>query len=228
MSTADTPTKSTSHTRTGTPVPGARRRFFVTGPVAFVLLGVAALLGAACGSSSSTSSPPSTAAKNSAPAAENAAPNFNNPGPGTKSGSTKPLGDLRAASVNLSVGSGMTVSIFGGGGAVDSTSGSNCTNNETSTTFVTKGNNESHTFSFDSKGSGSCALEASWSFFKLTVKNASGKEVGHGDAMWLGQTTWVGSYFATCEQGPKGGPPRPFVGLKCSEPSDTQLNITLP
>ena len=169
------------------------------------------------------------------------APSSNDPrswmkrGPrGARSEGKKAPGDTpRGAKAIFSVGSGKTVSLVGGGGAVDHTSGSNCTNNETNATFTTRADNESHDFGFDSKGGGSCAVEPSWSFFKVSVKDASGKEVGHGDTLWFGQTNAVGSYFVACDQGPgpDAGRPRsadPFSGLKCAENGDTEVKITLP
>src|SRR5947209_8111887 len=55
------------------------------------------------------------------------------------------------ATAIFSVGSGKTVSIVGGGADT-----SNCTTDETNTTFVTKGDNEPHTFGFNAKADGSC------------------------------------------------------------------------
>ena len=173
------------------------------------------------------------------------APSSNDPrswketGPASRSaGGKKPPGDTpRRARATFSVGSGKTVSLIGGGGAVDHTAGSNCTNNETNTTFTTRGDDESHEFGFDSRGGGSCSIEPSWSFFKVAVKDASGKEVGHGDTLWFGQTNAVGSYFVACDQGPGPGPgpdakrPRtadPFTGLKCAENGDYEVKISLP
>lgn len=107
------------------------------------------------------------------------------------------------ATATFSVGPGMTVSIRGGGGGT-----SNCTTSETDTRFVTQDDNEPHHFGFDSKVSGSCAVERSWSFFKVTVTDVAGETVGVGD-MWLGQDALYGPYGATC------GPHDSFAGVKC-------------
>jgi hypothetical protein len=214
----------------GAPPPGAepRRRSFIAGAVGLSLLVLGAGIGAGCGSSSSTTSS-RTGAANSAPPPKPSALPWKTAGRRTSSGSrTKPLATPRSANATFSVGSGMTVSIVGGGGAVDLSSGSNCTNNETNTTFKTRGNNEPHGFGFDSKGSGGCATQASWSYFKVSVKDPGGKEVGHGESMWLGQGSWVDSYYAACDQAHQGEQPKPWVGLKCDRTSDSELKITRP
>ena len=110
-------------------------------------------------------------------------------GPGL---TANPPGTARSGTAIFSVGSGMTVSIVGGGGGT-----SNCTNDETNTSFVTKGNDEAHSFGFDSKGSGSCLYERSWSYFKVSVKDPAGKQVASG-TMWLGQNETFGDYYANC------------------------------
>jgi len=116
-------------------------------------------------------------------------------------------GTVRTATALFRVGSGMTVSIVGGGGGT-----SNCTNNETNTSFVTKGDNESHSFGFDSKGSGSCFYDRSWSYFKVGVKDAAGKSVGSG-TMWFGQNETFGGYYANCRS-PSGFT---WQGITCDE-----------
>ena len=128
-------------------------------------------------------------------------------------GSTSP----RSATAIFSVGSDMTVHIEGGGGADDSRSGSYCTNDETNDTFKTKGDNEPHTFGFDSKSSGSCLYWPSWSYFKVWVKDSSGKDVGHGEALWLGQPSALYPYYAACDQTRQGETPKPWVGISCVE-----------
>jgi hypothetical protein len=133
------------------------------------------------------------------------------------SSSKQAVGSPRSATAIFSVGSGMTVHIQGGGGADDSRSGSNCTNAETNDTFTTKGDNESHSFGFDSKGSGSCSVEPSWSYFTVSVKDSGGKEVGHGEALWLGQPSALYPYYAACDQTRKGETPKPWVGISCVE-----------
>jgi hypothetical protein len=116
-------------------------------------------------------------------------------------------GTVRTASAIFSVGTGMTVSIVGGGGGT-----SNCTTSETNTSFVTKGDNESHSFGFDSKGSGSCFYDRSWSYFKVGVKDAAGRQIGSG-TMWFGQNETFGGYYANCRS-PSGFT---WQGLTCDE-----------
>jgi hypothetical protein len=111
------------------------------------------------------------------------------PGPGLKA---NPPGTARSGTAIFSVGAGMTVSIVGGGGQT-----SNCTNDETNTTFVTKGNDEAHSFGFDSRGSGSCFYERSWSYFTIRVKDPAGKQIASGTT-WLGQNETFGDYYANC------------------------------
>ena len=111
------------------------------------------------------------------------------PGPGL---TANPPGSERSGTAIFSVGAGMTVSIVGGGGGT-----SNCTNDETNTTFVTKGNDEPHSFGFDSRGSGSCFYDRSWSYFKITVKDPAGKQIASGTT-WLGQNETFGGYYANC------------------------------
>lgn len=110
-------------------------------------------------------------------------------GPGLKA---NPPGTGRSGTAMFSVGAGMTVSIVGGGGGT-----SNCTTDETNTTFVTKGDDEAHSFGFESKGSGGCFYERSWSYFKISIKDSAGKQVASGTT-WLGQNETFGDYYANC------------------------------
>jgi hypothetical protein len=120
----------------------------------------------------------------------------------------------RRATAVFSVGAGNTVTIRGGGADT-----SNCTSNETDTSFVTKGNNESHEFGFESRGGGSCNFERSWSYFKVTVKNAAGKAIGYGD-MYYGEAGLFGGYGVWC--GREGG----WTGLVCTKTGDASLKLT--
>jgi hypothetical protein len=101
-------------------------------------------------------------------------------------------GTWRAATAIFDVGAGMTVSIVGGGGGT-----SNCTTDETNTTFVTKGDDERHEFGFNSKGSGSCFWQVSWSDFRFTVKDPTGKQVGTG-VLSMDQNNAAASYYLNC------------------------------
>jgi hypothetical protein len=211
----------------------------------FIAAGVIGTLVAGCGSSSSTSSSSGSQTQTSRPseqfqssASKNAAVHtgpFSEQAPASQakpSTSKKGVGDThRNATAFVSVGSGMTVSIIGGGGADDSRSGSNCTNAESNDTFTTHGDNERHDFGFNSKGGGVCAVEPSWSYFKVSVKDAGGKEVGHGETLWLGQPSAVYPYYAACFQTRKDEVPKPWIGLNCVEthpswPKGTEVKIS--
>jgi hypothetical protein len=122
-------------------------------------------------------------------------------------------GQTVTASAFLSVGSGMTVSIVGGGGGT-----SNCTTNETNDTFTTAGANERHDFSFLTRASGSCAFEPSWSQFKLTVKDSGGTVVGRAVLSISGP--WPSSdYSASCTD---------TTGLTCKKTGKFSLTVTRP
>jgi hypothetical protein len=118
------------------------------------------------------------------------------PANGTSPLRGKPPGTWRGATAIFNVGAGMTVSIVGGGGGT-----SNCTTDETNTTFVTtKDEGEGHGFGFDSVGGApwdSCFREASWSDFRFTVKDPSGTQVGSG-VMTLQQDNPTGGYYVNC------------------------------
>jgi hypothetical protein len=108
--------------------------------------------------------------------------------PGLGGGGLK-LATWRAATAIFDVGAGMTASIKFGD--------TNCTRDETNTTFVTKGDDERHEFGFDSRGSGSCFWEVSWADFRFTVKDAAGKQVGTG-VLSIQQNNAASSYYLGC------------------------------
>jgi hypothetical protein len=123
---------------------------------------------------------------------------------------------VKTAHAIFSVGSGMNVSIIGGGGGT-----SLCTKDETNTSFVTKGNNESHDFSMFAKDNGSCYYDLSWSQFKVRVKDPSGTLVVSG-TMFLGQQYVFGDYGVSCEYGA-------WVGARCAKTgAPLTLSITRP
>jgi hypothetical protein len=193
-----------------------------------ILAVVIGTLVAGCGSGSggqNTTSGPSKQSQGSSrkSAAAHSGP-FTEQAPGSEarpSTSKTVVGDTRrSATAIFSVGSGMTVSITGGGQADDSRSGSNCTTSETNDTFTTHGDNERHDFGFISKGgqgSGSCGIEPSWSYFKVSVKDSGGRQVGHGESLWLGQPSAIYPYYAACDQTRKDETPKPWIGLTCVE-----------
>jgi hypothetical protein len=129
---------------------------------------------------------------------------------------SNPPGSVRTATANFNVGAGMTVSIVGGGGGT-----SNCTINETNATFVTKGDNEPHSFGFDSRVKGVCLYEPSWSYFKVAVKDAAGRSIGSG-TMFFGQYAVLAGYYADC-RGPHGFP---WQGVTCDDNHTQSVTIT--
>lgn len=127
-----------------------------------------------------------------------------------------PLRTTRTATATLNVGRGMSVSIRGGGSGT-----SNCTNDETNETFVTRSDSETHNFGFYSRGSGMCVYEMSWSNFVFTVKDPSGKLVGEGVARF-GQGETFGSYRTWCQlyENPK------WSGISC-DAGNHEGNVTI-
>lgn len=121
------------------------------------------------------------------------------PGPGTGL-----QGGWKLMKANFAVGTGMEVSIVGGG---DGTS--ICTREETTTTFVTRSTDETQTISYFAKGDGGCAFQLSWSKFKVRIKNPSGQLVGSG-LLFFGQRFVDGDYVVSCGYGP-------WVGLSCAD-----------
>jgi hypothetical protein len=115
----------------------------------------------------------------------------------------------------FSVGSGMAVSVTGGGAGT-----SNCTSDETSESFVTKGNNENHTFGFYARNGGSCDFQWSYSWFTLRVRDRQGRLVGAG-RMWFGQRDYRQASEISCRVAP-------FVGVRCVEDAKQKLTIARP
>jgi hypothetical protein len=131
-----------------------------------------------------------------------------------RTGPNAPRG-LQSAVADFAVGTGMKVSIVGGGGGT-----SLCTNDETNTTFTTTGTGDHKTFGFDAKSSGSCYFDLSWSQFKVRVEDSSGKLIGAG-TMFLGQQYVFGDYAVSCEYGA-------WAGVSCSKGSGLTLKISRP
>lgn len=103
------------------------------------------------------------------------------------SASTVGLGGREAAQLTLAnVGAGVQVKIQGGGGGT-----SNCTNDETNDSFIAHTDPLERTLSFDSKASGSCFYESSYSYFRITVKgaNSEGREFDSSANVFMGSAT---------------------------------------
>lgn len=132
-------------------------------------------------------------------------------------GGTKLLGSWRPATAIFDVGKGMKVSIVGGGGGT-----SNCTTDETNTTFTTtQDSGERHEFGFNSKGSGSCFKETSWSNFRFRLMDPSGRQVGSG-ALIMNQNNPLASYYVDCRTNIEG-----WSGMNCSNVGDVYNKTVL-
>jgi hypothetical protein len=116
-------------------------------------------------------------------------------------------GSLRSVSMTLfGVGTGPRVTIQGGGSGT-----SNCTADETNKSFIAQTDPIKETLSFDSRASGSCAYERSYSYFKITVKgrNSGGREFDSSANIFYGQEySAAEGYSASCE-------PQYLVRMRC-------------
>jgi hypothetical protein len=130
----------------------------------------------------------------------------------------------RSAVAVFSVGTGVKVSIIGGGSGPDN---SNCTNDQTDTSFTTNGDNEPHLFKITAKSSGTCFYEASYSNFKVTL---SGPGITGSGRMFLGQFFAGTPYFPSCASGGPTSFRYEWSGAKCAlfgtTPADTGVEIT--
>jgi hypothetical protein len=135
----------------------------------------------------------------------------------------KKVGDQRVtATAVFALRPDMTVHIEGGGGASpDRSSGSNCTKDETNDTFTTKSWSESHDFGFTAKSGGSCSTQKSWSYFKVSVKDSGGKEVGHGESLYIEGIDPIIVYHVSCDaHGSR------WSGLNCRKTGDLKVDIS--
>jgi P2-related tail formation protein len=129
-----------------------------------------------------------------------------------------PTASRQTANAIFDVGAGMTVRIIGGGADT-----SNCTSNETVTTFQTIGGLESHQFGFEVRGSGRCGAEPSWSDFQVRITDAKGARIGSGTMgmrqFWL----YFGDYEAFCSsyQGKYA-----WSGVECRDNRSNTVRIT--
>ena len=127
--------------------------------------------------------------------------------------------------VTFSMGANVKIDIVGGGAHPSS----NCTRDETVTSFTTLGTPERHLFQMTAKSGGSCLREQSYSNFKVKVVGPGSEFEGSG-TMFLGQVGAGGSYFTSCYSGTpqKAASKRNYVwsGLKCAKTSEWELEIT--
>lgn len=110
----------------------------------------------------------------------------------------KTTGGWRMARMTFKVGSGLQVSITGGGAG----GRSNCTRDETVTSFTTRSNDEAHDFGFYAKGEDSCAIEKSFSYFKVVVKESNDNTVGTADVYFGEGPVLSPAYIISCADEP--------------------------
>lgn len=97
---------------------------------------------------------------------------------------------------------GLKVTITGGGEGT-----SICTREETSTTFDITSSGQTQRLVYYSKGDGGCAMQLSYSQFKVQLRNPAGQLVASG-RLFYGQQYVAGDYIASCHSGP-------WVGAGC-------------
>lgn len=137
--------------------------------------------------------------------------------PASAFAATSKLVSYETAPIYLaSVGAGVKVKIQGGGSGT-----SNCTSNETSTSFMAAGGTITQTLGFDSRGSGSCAIEPSFSHFRVSVKGRAtdGATYDSSADVRYGQTS-----FPTSAYGSSCGDSKYLIHMRCSV---TKGQITL-
>lgn len=94
---------------------------------------------------------------------------------------------------------GSKVTITGGG---DGTS--ICTREETVTTFDVTSSEQSQRLVYYSKGDGGCAMQLSYSEFKVQIKNPAGQLIASG-RLFYGQQYVADDYVVSCAYGPWSG-----------------------
>jgi hypothetical protein len=107
---------------------------------------------------------------------------------------------------------GQTVSIVGGGEHT-----SNCTTDETNTTFTMKTDPQTVTFGFVAKNGGSCFFESSWSQFVVTA-TSNGKVVGR-QRVEISMPDSFSDYHPYCRN--EGA-----LYMECRQTGDHELTLT--
>ncbi|HTU15603.1 MAG TPA: hypothetical protein VMF31_10420 [Solirubrobacterales bacterium] len=138
----------------------------------------------------------------------------------------RPVGDREIyGGVTFVLGEGADVKIVGGGAFPKS----NCTRDETTTSFQTTEYSQRKVFQFVAKDGGSCWTEASWSNFKVTVSRPG---ISHTGTMYLGQSPG-GPYYVSCYSGNSFEVSEKYrydwtgSGLRCAKTDDYELKITV-
>lgn len=147
-----------------------------------------------------------------------------------KVGQGSPVGDYRVnAGVTVTAPQGITVWIRGGGSG---SLGSNCTSDETVTSVTPSGGSERVVIGYNAKTGGSCAIEDSWSNFKVWLYGMGRSDSAH---FFLGQHSGLlGSrdYEATCYSGTPHDVEISrlndwFDSKRCEKVGDFELEITI-
>jgi hypothetical protein len=86
------------------------------------------------------------------------------------------------------------VSIVGGGGGT-----SNCTKDETVTSYMTTSNRDDHSFGFNARADGSCFWQESWSRFVVTITSREGVEIKRGH-IWIEHSDVLSDYYTNCSR----------------------------
>lgn len=118
---------------------------------------------------------------------------------------------------------GAQIKITGGGAGT-----SNCTRDETVTSFTTNSNPEKHQVAIYAKGDGSCWNERSWSSFKIEVKGANG-QTGSGrvtQGEFDGSPPFLG-YGLDCRADWYASH-KEMEGIKCERTGRYDVKITWP
>jgi hypothetical protein len=120
------------------------------------------------------------------------------------------------------LGPGVHVEIVGGGGYP----GSNCTRNETNTSFTTTDTSKRILFGMVTKSGGSCFKEVSFSNFSVKL---SGPGIQGSGKMWIGEFSLSLPYHPSCYSGSDRDVFNhnwDWTGLKCERTSDWELKIS--
>lgn len=123
---------------------------------------------------------------------------------------------------------GSEVYIEGGG---DGAKRSRCTRDETVERFTSDGSARRVLFQFVAKDGGGCGVEASYNQVWVEVDGPGSDEPG--GFFWLGQKAPGQPYFASCKVRVENVFDsydwiNAWDGLKCSQPNDWELKVTLP
>lgn len=145
-----------------------------------------------------------------------------------KVGRGSPVGDYPiSAGITVRAEPGITVRITGGG---TGTYGSNCTRDETVTSVTPEGEWKRIVVSYTAKNSGSCAIDGSWSNFRVSLYGLGRGDVGYFFVGQPGGLLESRDYVTTCFSGTPHDVAieRLFLWyehLHCQKTGDSELKI---